>query len=128
MAKYIVVGDSSEYIPVIDAYAFIYDYGHGKTVLRIRVKTDVKSFEELEALFEDGPVVNMYEDSTEETNQYVHANVFENFCKDYSCEYNSEEETFDIEITKKTDTELAIEANQSLTLDAYAAIAEVYEM
>lgn len=138
--RYIIVGDSAEYIPVIDAYAYTYDAGVGKTVLRVKIKADEKSFEELETLFAEDTIIEEYEDKEHPTMKEGTPDssaveivtertfVFEHFCKDFKCDYNSTEDIYEIEVTRKTDEEIAIEATQDQTIDAYAAVAEIYEM
>ena len=138
--RYIVVGDSTEYIPVIDAYAFTYDYGEGKTVLRVEINSDVKTFDELKALFAEDVVIDEYEDkerpimpedgmeSGETEIVRTKTFTFKHFCKDYKCDYNSEKDVFELEITRKSDAELEGETNQNQVLDAYEAVAAIYEM
>lgn len=140
MCKYIKIGDSDELIKVHDIYAFTYDFGNGKTVLRISISPNEKSFEELYDLLSNGPIVSKWEEqevsnlsmNTELTSstplkEIKFVETYSNFCNDYRCEMTTEG-LFEIELTKKFDITVDIETNQQLTLEAYSAIAEVYEM
>lgn len=132
--KYLVVGDSDELIPVIDAYAFQYDYGTGRLVLRVTIDADVKSFDELRALFSEDVVIKEYEDQVVSDDDAELPTIrrslirsFEHFCKDYTFDYDSSTNRFNIEVARKTDTELEVETMESETIDGYVALAEIYE-
>lgn len=140
MGKYIKIGSNDELIKVHDIYAFTYDFGNGKTVLRITISPNEKSFEELYDLLSSGPMVSKWEEqevtdsaiepslsSNEPIKEIKFVENYFNFCNDYRCEMTPEG-LFEIELTKKFDIVMDIEANQLLTLDAYSAMAEVYEM
>lgn len=143
--KYIKIGSLEEIIAVKDIYAYTYDHGDGKTVLRIKIDADTKSFDELKSLLTNGnaiyvneerkvdyhPTAEEQENGTpppEDQYEMVLIDTHVNFCKDYKCEYNSVENEFDIEITKKNDSEIAAQKQNDDILDAYLAITEIYEM
>lgn len=133
MAKYIKVGSmTEELIPVVDVYAFIYESEKGKTVLRITIKDDVKSFDELKNLLSKGQTVYAFEkqenEDAEQPSEIVLTSEHYHYAKEYKCDYNADKGEFFIEITKKSDLELLAKQNEEDTLTAYAAIAELYEM
>lgn len=136
--KYIKVG-SSDLIPVVDVYAFIYESELGKTVLRIEVAEDVLSFDKIISLLKDttetieeyseteNPVIT--DDHTASETEIITelTNKYYNYCKDFKCNYNASKGTYFIEITKKSDAEVLAEQNESDTLDAYEALVDLYE-
>lgn len=136
--KFIVIGDSSEFIPIEDIYAFTYDCGNGRTVLRLKIKSDVKTFDELKVIFDEDTSIKAYEvreeqaltlsDGYTSAEAKVQTDIFEHFSKDFQCEYISSEAAYCIEVTKKSDEEIDTDTTANDTMDAYAAIAEVYEM
>ena len=59
--KYIKVVGNDEIITVIDSYAYIYESGKGKTVLRMKISESVKSFQDIVAIFnKEGNVIEEY--------------------------------------------------------------------
>lgn len=123
--RYIKVGSSEEFIPVKDIYAFIYEGGSGKTVLRITLDAATKSFEQLHELLGAGvdQVIISYEDTPDGNKDIL--DEYTHFCLDYKCNFGSGE--YFIEITKKSDAEIAIDENINITLDAHEALIALYE-
>ena len=131
MSKFIRVGNSEEYIPVIDVYAYIYDHGDGKTVLRIKMDASVKTFDQLMALFGSGvdQTITSYESSMQDTDdnepKMIALDRYDHFCLDYKCNFSSTE--YFIEITRKPDIAIMADDNATAVLDAYSALADLYE-
>lgn len=135
MAKYITIGSSEEKIPVNDIYAYIYESGEGKTVLRIKVDASVKTFDELNNLLNTGENKEIKAYELEESGDignsepvYKLLSSYTNFYLDYKCDYASSKNEYSIEITKKSRIEIIADENQANTLDAYEAIVALYEM
>lgn len=138
MSKFISIGDSRELIAVKDAYPFTHDFGKGKSVLRVSFYAKDHSIEQIENMFDGYPVINCYEErevsstvdetSPSSTNKEITLiSTYEDYTKDLIWSYNDEDDAYEIEITKKTETELAIEANQNQTIEGCEAIVELYE-
>jgi hypothetical protein len=128
MNKFIRIGSiDSELIPVIDIYPYIYESEKGKTVLRITIKDNIKTFEELKILLSTGNSIYEYvkEEDPEEIKLMAEHN---NYIKEYKCNYNSDKEEFFIEITKKSDVEMLVEKNSEDIQLAYIALTEINEM
>ena len=85
---------------VLQAYNFQYNFGEGKEVLRIKVNKDNHSYAELETEF-----MNVITD-IEHFEDDVLVNRYIGFSRDFKCNYASN--TFEIEITKITQTELEL--------------------
>ena len=136
--KYITVGNNETMMPVLDVYAFIYDYGDGKTVIRCTLDASKYTLDDIKSIF-TGDVIKIYEDSTEmldsnsseadiKDKSIKHYKLsYNNFCKDLKSTYNDTDGTWAIEVTQKTDTEILNEDNKSMMLDGYEAIAALYE-
>lgn len=142
MGKYIRLMGTEEFIPVETCYAFIYDHGEGKTVLRAIFDSSIKTLEEIEALFAEDTVIEYYEDETKndivtgsseegsttvQTVEKVLKLTFEHFCKDFICKYNSTDNTFFTEVTQKTDTELLVESTHEDLMVGYTSFIDLYE-
>lgn len=137
--KYIKFGRNESLFKVNDIYAFTYDYGEGKTVLRCSMDASTLPFESVKDLFLSGDTVYVYEDKTElinnkcttaEVKEYRTKQLileFDNFVNDYKCAYSASNNTWDIEITKKSETEMIVEENNNILLDGLECIAMIFE-
>lgn len=154
MQKYIKVG-TGDIFPVEDVYPYIYESGNGRQVIRIIVDPAVKTYQELFDMFNTGnfPIEEYWDEeqvvevpaegttadgaaadeSTHKT-KTVTAKVKKSehtyYCKEYKCSFNTEDHfpgKYFVEITRKTQSEITAEENQS-AIDANSmAIADLYE-
>lgn len=156
MQKYIKVG-TGDIFPVEDVYPYIYESGNGRQVIRIIVDPAVKTYQELFDMFNTGnfPIEEYWDEeqvveapaegttadgaTTTEGNPstvkkpvtvQVKKSEHTYYCKDYKCSFNTEDhfpEKYFVEITRKTQSEITAEENQS-AIDANSmAIADLYE-
>lgn len=141
--KFIKIGVDGNIIPVEDCYAYTYDSGDGKTVLRIKIKDTEIDVSDVISLFnniannviyeyklEDTPAMdpdmNPAQGSTDSTPNYVLVSEHINFCKEMSYEYGSH--TFSVEITKKLAEEQLNDENREANTEIMLAIADMYSI
>lgn len=134
MQKYIKITENGEMIPVSDVYAYTYDSGLGKQVLRLYIKPTTKTYDELFLLLNSGtaPTILEYwdieDDAGQVTNQLITEHTY--YCKDYKCAYNGSSDYPDeyaIEITRKSAAEIKSEQNTATVQDINLALASIYE-
>lgn len=131
--KFIKINNTEELIPVKDIYSFIYENGAGKTVLRIIFDAAVKNFDQLLQLLGTGEdqVITSYEaiiNRDAEGNTETVYNIldeYKHFCLDYKCNFGNNE--YFVEITRKSDVAILVDENANSTLDAFEALAALYE-
>lgn len=90
---------------VEDAYAYIYDYGKGKTVLRIRVSESNATFDDILKLKDLDADISYYIQNRE-TDEYELKDVYSGYTYDFTANYAKGE--YNIEITRQGKTELAV--------------------
>lgn len=137
ITKYIKVGDR-EIMPVVDIYAYIYEGGIGKQVLRITVDPGVAAYEELFEMFNGNnlPISEYWEEIVQGEDGELHPvrtlkteHLY--YSKNYSCSYNTDSDirdVFSVEITRKTAAELQAIRNQSSIDATNLALVGMYEM
>lgn len=139
--KLIKVGTEDQFIKVKDIYAYTYDAGNGKIVLRATLDANTYTFEDIKRIF-DGRDIYEYNvisiDNFIETNindpsfipelRIILSNEYHNFCKNFECSYAAVTNDWNIEITKKLDEEVLAENNANEILNAYEALVAVYEL
>jgi hypothetical protein len=134
--KYIKVNDGSDFMAVNDIYAYRYDCGEGKIVLRIFISADDITFDKCSSIFDrDDLVVKMYitakvelseaDTVTEDDLEYMY--TFEHFNKDYQCAYNKTNNVFAIEITQSSSMEVLTAENATAMDELNAAVVDLYE-
>ena len=95
MAKEIKIGEQK--LTVTEAYAYRYDYGRGKEVLRIRVDREDHSYAEIEAMLE-APAGDI--EYLEDGETVV---VYKGYERDFTCSYR--DGAFEAEITRTGELE-----------------------
>lgn len=78
------------------------------------------TYEKLMNLFKSTSIINYYEDD-------ILKCIYTNFNKISKCLYKDDTKTYNITLHKKLDIELLSEINSNDTINAYSAIAELYE-
>lgn len=108
-------------LQIIQVYPYQYNYGEGKTVLRIRVSKDAHGYAELEQEFSNVTTdIEHYEDA-------ILVNKYTGYNRDFKCNYANNE--FEVEVTQITQTELELVALRTKqaqdNLETQLAIAEL---
>lgn len=97
--KQLKIGETT--LTVENVYPFRYDYGQGKQVLRISVLEENHSFTDLMILKNCEADIEYLEDEVSKI-------IYSNYSLDFNCQYNAG--IFNIEITRKTDELIRLEA------------------
>ena len=132
MNKYIVLDSyDSNYIEVEKISSDLSQKKFGGIQLIISVRKSVIdelgiSFKELNDMFCSNTKISYYESEDDGATKTI-INSFDNFCLNYKCSYSEVDDTFVISLRKRFDVDILTETNQNDTIEAYAAIAELYE-
>lgn len=111
--KYYLVVENEEVIAE-SVYPFIYDNENGKTCLRIVVSGNNADYGKLEKMLKYAPSIEVFMTETnaegEETPR-LKIGQYNNFCKNFSCSFNSSEHPncYFIELDRYSDAEMRIE-------------------
>lgn len=118
MVKKLVIG-SIELI-VDNIYAYRYDYGKGKEVLRIEISETSHTFDDIKILVNaDNKTIIYYEDDVKKCE-------YTNYCSDFSSNYING--IFSIEITRLSELEMEVIALKNQLKLNQIAISEVSDI
>lgn len=123
MSKYITIGTNKIEVTSIDVDTISKKVG-GIKLTAVVPKTAIDdlglTFSDIKGLFTSGEDISFYEDDTI-------ISTHTNFCKDFAFKYSKENAEYTISVMKKSDAEILADMNQEDTMNAYTAIADLYE-